>query len=106
MVLRLQNQKLRTENDIRVLYNRKLEQNISIEVFKEKYEILKKKEKEIENKIQELKEKNKDKISAQKLVSIIKEFKNAENFDNKTMKQLINRVEIGEDKTVSIVFRF
>ena len=51
--LRLQNQKLRTENDIRVLYNQKLEQNISIEVFKEKYEILKTKEKEIENKIQE-----------------------------------------------------
>ena len=104
--LRLQNQKLRTENDIRILYNQKLEQNIDIEVLKKKYEILKTKEKKIENKIEELKEKNKDKISVQKLVSIIKEFKNAENFDNNTMKQLINRVEIGEDKTVSIIFNF
>ena len=104
--LRLQNQKLRTENDIRILYNQKLEQNIDIEVFKKKYEILKTKEKKIENKIEELKEKNKDKISVQKLVSIIKEFKNAENFDNETMKQLINKVEIGEDKTVSIIFNF
>ena len=104
--LKLQNQKLRTENDIRVLYNQKLEQNISTQEFKEKYEILKTKEKEIENKIKELKEKNKDKISAQKLVSIVKEFKNAKNFDNKTMKQLINKVEIGEDKTVSIIFNF
>ena len=104
--LRLQNQKLRTENDIRVLYNQKLEQNIDIKKFKEKYEILKTKEKEIESKIQELKEKNKDKISVQKLVSIIKEFKSAENFNNETMKQLINKVEISEDKTVSIVFKF
>ena len=36
----------------------------------------------------------------------MKEFKTAENFNNETIKQLINRVEIGEDKTVSIVFKF
>ena len=62
--------------------------------------------KEIENKIEELKEENKDKISIEKLVSIVKEFKTAENFDNNIMKQLINRIEIGEDKTVSIIFNF
>ena len=104
--LKLQNQKLRIENDIRVLYNQKLEQNISTQEFKYRYSMLKAKEKEIEYKIEELKEKNKDKISVQKLVSIIKEFKRAENFDNETMKQLINKVEIGEDKTVSIIFNF
>lgn len=104
--LKLQNQKLRTENDIRVLYNQKLEQNISTQEFKYRYSMLKAKEKEIEYKIEELKEKNKDKISVQKLVSIIKEFKRAENFDNETMKQLINKIEIGEDKTVSIIFNF
>ena len=54
----------------------------------------------------ELKEENKDKISSEKLVSIVKEFKTAENFDNNIMKQLINRIEIGEDKTVSIIFNF
>ena len=32
--------------------------------------------------------------------------KTAENFDNNIMKQLINRIEIGEDKTVSIIFNF
>ena len=58
------------------------------------------------NEIEELKEENKDKISIEKLVSIVKEFKTAENFDNNIMKQLINRIEIGEDKTVSIIFNF
>ena len=49
---------------------------------------------------------NKDKISIERIVSIFKEFKTAENFDNNIMKQLINRIEIGEDKTVSIIFNF
>ncbi len=83
-----------------------MEQNINIEEFKNQYATLKSKEKEIENKIEELKEENKDKISIEKLVSIVKEFKTAENFDNNIMKQLINRIEIGEDKTVSIIFNF
>ena len=103
---KLQNQKLKVQNDIRVLYNKKLEQNIDTQEFRNKYEILKTKEKEIKNRIQELKEKNKDKISVEKLVDITKEFKTAENFDNETIKQLINRIEIGEDKTVSIIFNF
>ena len=76
MQLKLQNQKLKLENDIRILYNKKLEKE------------------------------NKDKISVERLVSILKEFKTAENFDNNIMKQLINRIEIGEDKTVSIIFNF
>ena len=46
------------------------------------------------------------KLSIEKLANIVKEFKTAENFDNNIMKQLINRIEIGEDKTVSIIFNF
>lgn len=106
MQLKLQNQKLKLENDIRILYNKKLEQSIEIDEFKKQYATLKSKEKEIEKKCEELKEENKDKISIERLVSILKEFKTAENFDNNIMKQLINRIEIGEDKTVSIIFNF
>ena len=104
--LKLENQKLKIEYDIRILYDKKIEQSIKTEEFKYQYATLKTKEKEIENKIKELKEENKNKISIEKLVSILKEFKTAENFDNNIMKQLINRIEIGEDKTVSIIFNF
>ena len=106
MQLKLQNQKLKLENDIRMLYNKKLEQSITTQDFKNQYATLKFKEKEIEYKVEELKKENKDKISIEKLVSIVKEFKTAENFDNNIMKQLINRIEIGEDKIVSIIFNF
>ena len=77
-----------------------------IDEFKKQYATLKSKEKEIECKIEKLEKENKDKISVERLVSILKEFKTAENFDNNIMKQLINRIEIGEDKTVSIIFNF
>ena len=106
MQLKLQNQKLKLENDIRILYNKKLEQSINIDEFKKQYATLKSKEKEIECKIEKLEKENKDKISVERLVSILKEFKTAENFDNNIMKQLINRIEIGEDKMVSIIFNF
>lgn len=106
MQLKLQNQKLKLENDIRILYNKKLEQSINIDEFKKQYATLKSKEKEIECEIEKLEKENKDKISVERLVSILKEFKTAENFDNNIMKQLINRIEIGEDKTVSIIFNF
>ena len=106
MQLKLQNQKLKLENDIRILYNKKLEQSINIDEFKKQYATLKLKEKEIKCKIEKLEKENKDKISVERLVSILKEFKTAENFDNNIMKQLINRIEIGEDKTVSIIFNF
>lgn len=106
MQLKLQNQKLKLENDIKILYNKKLEQNIGIDDFKKQYATLKSKEKEIENRLEELKEKNKDRISIEKIISIVNEFKTAENFDNDIMKQLIKKIEIGEDKTVSIIFNF
>ena len=86
MQLKLQNQKLKLENDIRMLYNKKLEQSITIEDFKNQYATLKSKEKQIEYKVEEFKKENKDKISIEKLVSIVKEFKTAENFDLTLMR--------------------
>ncbi len=106
LLLNNQNLKLKIENDIKNLYNRKLEQNIDINEFKEKYQILKQKEKEILKEIEMLEEKNKNRLSDENLLRILKDFKSAENFDNKIMKMLIERIEIYEDKTVNIIFNF
>ena len=59
-----------------------------------------------EEKIEKLKEKNKNRISDENLLKIIRDFKSAENFDNKIMKMLIERIEVYEDKTVNIIFNF
>lgn len=105
-LLRSQNLKLKIENDIKNLYNQKLEQNIDIDEFKEKYQVLKQKEKEIVSEIDVLERKNKNRLSDENLLKILQDFKSAENFDNEIMKKLIERIEVYEDKTVKIIFNF
>lgn len=106
LLLKNQNMKLKIENSIKKLYSEKLEQSIDAEEFKEKYKKLKQKEKNVEEEIEKLKEKNKNRISDENLLKIIRDFKSAENFDNKIMKMLIERIEVYEDKTVNIIFNF
>lgn len=105
-LIKNQNLKLKIENDIKNLYNKKLEQNIDIDEFKEKYQKLKQKEKEIQSEIKILEEENKNRLSDENLIKIINDFKSAENFDNEIMKELIERIEVYEDKTVKIIFNF
>ncbi len=105
-LLKNQNLKLKTENDIKNLYNQKLEQNIDIDEFKEKYQILKQREKEILMETKLLGEENKNRLSDENLIKILRDFKTAENFDNKIMKKLIEKIEVYEDKTVKIIFNF
>ena len=106
LLLKNKNQKQKIENDIRILYNKKLDEIISVEEFKEKYSILKEQEKNIENEQQQLEDECKNLISADKLLKIIEDFKTAENFDNNIMKMLINKIEVFEDRTVNIIFNF
>jgi DNA invertase Pin-like site-specific DNA recombinase len=98
--------KQKIENNIKNLYNQKLEQSIDLNVFREKYKELKQKEKEIELEIEKLDEKNKNRLSDENLLRILKDFKSAKNFDNKIMKMLIEKIEVYEDKTVNIIFKF
>ena len=105
-LIKNQNLKLKIENDIRILYNKKLEKSIDINEFKEKYQILKQKEKEILAEIKLLEEKNKNRLSDENLLKILKDFKSAKDFDNEIMKKLIERIEVYEDKTVKIIFNF
>lgn len=106
LLLKYQSMKQKTQNDISSLYNRKLDGSIAPDEFKEKYLVLKDKEKEIDNKLRELEDNNKSRISDEKIMEIIKEFKSAENFNNEIMKLLINKIEVFEDRTVNIIFNF
>lgn len=100
------NSKRKVENQMKILYNERVEETIDTESFKEKYNILKQNLKEIENNIDILQKKNKDKIADSTLEGIILYFKSGKEFDNEMMKKLISRIEVFEDKTVKITFNF
>ena len=106
LLLKYQSLKQKTQNDISSLYKKKLDGSITPDDFKEKYLLLKDREKEIDDKLKELEDNNKSKISDGKIMEIIKEFKSAENFNNEIMKLLINKIEVFEDRTVNIIFNF
>ena len=88
------------------MYNKKLEENITIEQFKKQYKDLKLKESAIKEQIEQLKKESKNMITDKEIFEIIEEFKCAENFNNEIMKKLINKIEVFEDKTVNIIFNF
>ena len=106
MLVKLKKEKERIENTIKTLYNKKINEEISIEEYKEEYNKLKKQSKEIENDIKELEEKEESKLTQTNLKQIITDFKNGKNFDNEIMKQIIKRIEVFEDKQVQITFNF
>lgn len=93
------------QTDITNIYNKKLEGFISIDDFKEQYLKLKVEEKEYETKILELEKMCNVQEVDKKIKEIIINFKNGREFDNETIKILIDRIEVYEDRTVEIFYK-
>lgn len=90
--------------DITKLYNKKLEGIIQVDDFKNEYTKLKEELKNTEETIEGLKQKcNKCELD-DKFKQIIINFKNGIEFDNETIKKLVKRIEVYEDKTIDITF--
>lgn len=106
MLVKLKKEKDKIDNTIKILYNKKLNEEISIDEYKQEYDNMKKQTKILEEKIKELEQKEEGKLAQTNLKQIITDFKNGENFDNEIMKQLIKRIEVFEDKKVQITFNF
>lgn len=97
--------KKKLESDITILYNRKLENMISIDEFKEQYSNSKQEIKDIECKIEELEKIcNTNEIDG-KLKEIIVDFKNGKEFTNEIIKELIEKIEVYEDMKIDIVYK-
>lgn len=97
--------KNKLEVNITTLYNRKLEGLISVEEFREQYPNLKLELKETEKQIEELESIcNASEING-KLKDIILDFKNGKEFDNETIRCLIDRIEVYEDMRIDITYK-
>ena len=100
-----QKKKNKLEVNVTTLYNRKLEGLISVEEFKEQYPNLKLELKETEKQIEELESIcNASEING-KLKDIILDFKNGKEFDNETIRCLIDRIEVYEDMRIDITYK-
>ena len=102
----LENRETKIDNELKKLYSKRVDRKISIEDFKLQYDELKSKLKETKKVLEELQEKNKSKISKENLKKIVRNFKQGKEFTNEILKQLINRIEVYEDKKVEIEFNF
>ena len=102
----LKNNEMKIDNEMKKLYSKRVDGKISIEDFKLQYDELKSKLKETKKSLEQLQEKNKSKISEENLKKIVMDFKQGKEFTNEILKQLINRIEVYEDKKVEIEFNF
>ena len=102
----LKSNETRIDNEMKKLYSKRVDEKISIEDFKSQYDELKSKLKETKKCLEQLQEKNKNKISEENIKKIIMNFKQGKEFTNEILKQLINRIEVYEDKKVEIEFNF
>lgn len=102
----LKNNETKIDNEMKKLYSKRVDEKISIEDFKLQYNELKSELKETEKVLKELQEKNTKKLSKENLEKIIIDFKQGKEFTNEILKQLINRIEVYENKKVKIKFNF
>ncbi len=100
-----QKKRNKLEVNITTLYNKKLEGLISVEEFKEQYPSLKLELKNTEKQIEELNTICDASEINGKLKEIIVDFKNGKEFDNETIKCLIDRIEVYEDMKIDITYK-
>ena len=106
LMLKYENLKQKIENDMKLLYSKRVDEVITIDEFKLQYDLLKNKSKEIAKTLDDLKEQNKNNISDERLKEIIINFKLGNKFNNEIMKALINKIYVYENNKVEIIFNF
>ena len=106
LLQKYENLKMKIDNNIKILYNDRVEKKISNEKFNTHYNDLKEKSKEYESKIEELKKECEKNISLKRLSQIIDDFKSGKEFTNEIMKELIEKIKLYENKKIEIIFKF
>ena len=95
----------RREADFKILYSKKVEEIISEDEFIREYNLYKQKTKELKDKLDRLEESKKSYNSKNDVEKLIIEFSETKKFDNKILKKLVEKIEIGKNEEVNIILK-
>ena len=87
------------------MYSKKVEEIISEDEFIREYNLYKQKTKELKDKLDRLEESKKSYNSKNDVEKLIIEFSETKKFDNKILKKLVEKIEIGKNEEVNIILK-
>ena len=87
------------------MYSKKVEEIISEDEFIREYNLYKQKTKELKDKLDRLEESKKSYNSKNYVEKLIIEFSETKKFDNKILKKLVEKIEIGKNEEVNIILK-
>ena len=87
------------------MYSKKVEEIISEDEFIREYNLYKQKTKELKDKLDRLEESKKSYNSKKDVEKLIIEFSETKKFDNKILKKLVEKIEIGKNEEVNIILK-
>ena len=102
---KIKNEINRREADFKILYSKKVEEIISEDEFIREYNLYKQKTKELKDKLDRLEESKKSYNSKNDVEKLIIEFSETKKFDNKILKKLVEKIEIGKNEEVNIILK-
>lgn len=102
---KIKNEITRRESDFKILYSKKVEEVISEDDFMREYNLYKQQVKELKEKLDRLEEGKKSYNSKNDAQKLIIEFSETKKFDNKTLKKLVEKIEIGKNEEVNIILK-
>ena len=82
-----------------------MEEVISEDDFMREYNLYKQQVKELKEKLDRLEEGKKSYNSKNDVEKLIIEFSETKKFDNKTLKKLVEKIEIGKNEEVNIILK-
>jgi site-specific DNA recombinase len=102
---KIKNEITRREADFKILYSKKVEEIISEDEFVREYNLYKQRVTELKEKLDRSEEGKKSYNSKNDVEKLIIEFSEAKKFDNKILKKLVEKIEIGKDEEVNIILK-
>lgn len=87
-----------------ILYKKKCDNYMTVEEFKEKYEITKEKLEQYKNLIEQLNQEDTCNLDEEKIREIVQKFKSGNYMSNNFLKEIINRIEVYPENRIEIIF--
>lgn len=98
------NEMIKLERKKSILYKNKCEQYITIEEFKIEYEKAKKEIETFQKLMEELQNKDDNKLEEKRIKEMINQLKNGKGMNNEFLKEMIDKIEVDSKNNIEITF--